>query len=170
MTGALDTVGSQAHGSRSFPAVGLALQRALLLSLAACVPLLGLYAAAGPVLRALGQQPGVAAAAARYTRLYAARIPLHAVVLCLYRTLASQGARAGVPTRDAETFEACITADAQMAPDQQSAKQPQAPQPSPAGQSAERVSPHMLSKQARQGMCWQAVPPSSPPPHPSTTC
>lgn len=92
VTGALDTFGSQAHGSRSFPAVGLALQRALLLSLLTCLPLMALYGASPWVLRSvLGQEADLAVAAGRYTRIYALKIPLHACILCMYRCLASQG-------------------------------------------------------------------------------
>ncbi len=75
---------------------GVVLQRALLLALLTCVPLMLLYWQALPVLLVLGQEHALAAAAARYTRIYAARIPLHAVALCLYRTLAAQGAAAPV--------------------------------------------------------------------------
>lgn len=91
MTGAVDTFVSQAHGSRSYPSIGLTLQRALLVSLLTCLPLLALYACMHPVLLLLGQEPTLAAAAARYTLLYAPKLPLHAVILCCYRTLANQG-------------------------------------------------------------------------------
>lgn len=92
VTGAVDTFGSQAHGSRSYAAIGLVLQRALAFSLATCAPLMLLYACAHPLLLALGQQAALAAAAARYIHLFAPVVPLHAINLCLYRTLASQGA------------------------------------------------------------------------------
>ncbi len=100
----MDTAGSQAHGSRSYAAIGLVLQRALALSLAACVPLLALYGAAAPLLRALGQQTELAAAAARYVRIFAPAVPRHAANNCLYRTLACQGGAcmgAGVKARHA---------------------------------------------------------------------
>ncbi|PRW44986.1 MATE efflux family [Chlorella sorokiniana] len=96
VTGAVDTFSSQAHGSRTFPAIGVVLQRALLLALLTCVPLMLLYWQALPVLLVLGQERALAAAAARYTRTFAGKIPLHAVALCLYRTLAAQGAAAHV--------------------------------------------------------------------------
>lgn len=65
----------QAHGSGNFPAIGLALQRALLLSLLTCLPLLALYAASPWVLcAALGQEAGLAAAAGRYTRIFAPKV------------------------------------------------------------------------------------------------
>lgn len=98
VTGALDTFGSQAHGSGNFAAIGVALQRAVLLSLLTSLPLLALYAASPWVLRALlRQEAGLAAAAGRYTRIFAPKVPLHAVILCMYRALASQGAAAKVP-------------------------------------------------------------------------
>ena len=78
------------------PPAGIVLQRALLLALLACVPLMLLYWQALPVLLALGQERALAAAAARYVRIFAATIPLHATMLCLYRTLAAQGAAAYV--------------------------------------------------------------------------
>ena len=143
VTGAVDTFSSQAHGSRTFPAIGaparmchlllsvqpvmsytageaacpllwcgcsvarnpctlpphpagVVLQRALLLALLTCVPLMLLYWQALPVLLVLGQERALAAAAARYTRIFAGKVPLHAVALCLYRTLAAQGAAAHV--------------------------------------------------------------------------
>ena len=91
LTGAVDTFAAQAHGSRSFAAIGVVLQRALLLSGLACVPLLALFAAMRPLLLLLGQQGRLAVAAARYIQLYAPAVPLHAAVLCMFRTLASQG-------------------------------------------------------------------------------
>ena len=91
ITGGVDTFVSQAHGSRSFRSIGLTLQRALLVSLLTCVPLMLLYACMHPVLLLLGQDPQLAAAAARYTLLYAPKVPLHAAILCCYRTLANQG-------------------------------------------------------------------------------
>jgi MATE family multidrug resistance protein len=100
LSAAVDTAGSQAHGSRSYEAIGLVLQRALALSLAACVPLLALYGAAGPVLRALGQQAELAGAAARYVRIFAPVVPLHAANSCLYRTLACQGGLGGLGLED----------------------------------------------------------------------
>lgn len=75
---------------------GVVLQRALLLALLTCLPLMLLYWQALPVLLLLGQEGALAADAARYTRIFAAKIPLHAVALCLYRTLAAQGAAAHV--------------------------------------------------------------------------
>ncbi|KAL4448503.1 hypothetical protein ABPG75_005722 [Micractinium tetrahymenae] len=107
VTGALDTYGSQAHGSGNFPAIGLGLQRALLLSLLTCLPLLALYAGSPWVLRAvLGQEAGLAAAAGRYTRIFAPKVPLHGAILCMYRTLASQGAAGYVLAASATFFAA----------------------------------------------------------------
>ncbi|KAL4438174.1 hypothetical protein ABPG77_010535 [Micractinium sp. CCAP 211/92] len=107
VTGALDTFGSQAYGSGNYPAIGLALQRALLLSLLTSLPLLALYSASPWVLRAaLGQEASLAAAAGRYNRIYAPKVPLHAAILCMYRTLASQGAAGYVLAASATFFAA----------------------------------------------------------------
>jgi MATE family multidrug resistance protein len=66
---ALDPLVSQAFGAGNRRAVGEHLQRGLILAAALAVPLSLLMIDAGPLLRALGEPPGVAAGATLYIRL-----------------------------------------------------------------------------------------------------
>lgn len=85
VTGGVDTFVSQTHGAAQHALIGITLQRALLVAISACIPILALYTQAERLLRALGQEADLAAAAARYIALYSPLLPLHAAILCLYR-------------------------------------------------------------------------------------
>ena len=91
VTGGVDTCASQAHGAGARALVGVSLQRAVLVSLLACLPVLALYLRAGLLLRWLGEEEQVAAAAGRYVLLASPFLFLHAVILCVYRYLIAQG-------------------------------------------------------------------------------
>ena len=66
---ALDTIAPQAYGAGNKQGVGLAAQRALLLSACFLLPTAPLWVFAHPILVALGQPPDVARFSARYMRL-----------------------------------------------------------------------------------------------------
>ena len=70
--------------------MGVALQRGIYITLAACLPVLVLYTQADRLLALLGQDQDIAKAAGRYIRLYSPVLPLHGVVLCIYRYLLAQ--------------------------------------------------------------------------------
>jgi MATE family multidrug resistance protein len=55
----------QAYGGRSYKALGLWLQRALLITWLMCLPISLLWTHAEPLLLAVGQKPSIAAGAAR---------------------------------------------------------------------------------------------------------
>lgn len=56
----------QAYGAGSYKALGLVLQRALLITWFTCLPIMLLWAHSESLMLALGQQPAIAAGAARY--------------------------------------------------------------------------------------------------------
>ncbi len=91
LTAAIDTFATQAYGAGERRLIGVTLQRALALVLLACIPLLGLYLQAEPVLRVLGQQAELAALTAHYLRLFSPMLVLQGVGLCMYRYLTAQG-------------------------------------------------------------------------------
>ncbi|GAB4817451.1 hypothetical protein N2152v2_004497 [Parachlorella kessleri] len=105
-TGGIDTFCSQTHGAGTYRQVGVALQRGIYITLVACLPVLLLYTQADRLLALLGQDPDIAKAAGRYIRLYSPVLPLHGVVLCIYRYLLAQGAAAYVMVAGAVFFAA----------------------------------------------------------------
>lgn len=98
LNAALETFCGQAWGAGNYSAVGIVLQRALLINtvLTLGVTLLWCTSTAG-MLRVLGQDPALATAAARYLMLIAPGLWFAAVFEALKRYLAIQGkARAGM--------------------------------------------------------------------------
>jgi len=71
----IDPLVSQGHGRRDARALGLALQRGLVLALLASLPTAGLWLLAGPGLRFFGQDPALARAAAEYVMVQLPSIP-----------------------------------------------------------------------------------------------
>ncbi|GBF98590.1 hypothetical protein Rsub_11315 [Raphidocelis subcapitata] len=66
LSSALDTLCGQAYGARAYTLLGVYLQRAQVICFALCVPLVALWWRIEPLLLALGQEPAIAAVAARY--------------------------------------------------------------------------------------------------------
>lgn len=88
--GGMETLCGQAHGARQHAAVGAALQRALLLT-ALCALLIGLgWAHADALLMLLGQQPALAADAARFLLLSFPALLCAALFECIKRYLMAQ--------------------------------------------------------------------------------
>ncbi|MCG8588832.1 MAG: MATE family efflux transporter [Proteobacteria bacterium] len=71
----IDPIVTQAHGAGRGGVAGLALQRGLLLGVAACVPLSALWWYTTPVLIALGQDPALAEQATLYLRIQIPSLP-----------------------------------------------------------------------------------------------
>lgn len=67
--GALETVAGQAFGARSYRACGVALQRCIILALLICATVALLWLHIERLLLAIGQDPGIAAGAARYLHM-----------------------------------------------------------------------------------------------------
>lgn len=87
----LDPTFSQAHGARDKRALGLALQRGLLLSLALSAPLALLWAFTEPVLHAFGQDAAVCASAQDYALVQIPGLPFLLGFLALRGWLQGRG-------------------------------------------------------------------------------
>jgi len=83
----IDPIVAQAHGARDGGRAALALQRGLVLALGLSVPLALLWLGTEEFLRATGQDPGLAAAAERYTRLQIPSVPFFLAFLTLRQFL-----------------------------------------------------------------------------------
>jgi MATE family multidrug resistance protein len=83
----IDPIVAQAHGARDGARAGLALQRGLVLALALSVPLALLWLATEEFLVAMAQEPALAAAAERYTRLQIPSVPFFLAFLALRQYL-----------------------------------------------------------------------------------
>jgi hypothetical protein len=80
----------QAYGARSFKALGVVLQRALLITWLTCLPITLLWTHSRQLLLALGQHPAVAAGASMYLTLITPALYAGALVECLKRYLLAQ--------------------------------------------------------------------------------
>ena len=89
LTSACETLASQAFGAGNLPRVGAVAQRASAVMLAVCVPCGAAWLAAGPALRAMGQDEATVALATGYIRLQLPGLPAVAVYEVLKRVLQS---------------------------------------------------------------------------------
>jgi len=87
----LDPIISQAHGARDGARVGLALQRGLVLSLLASLPLAALWALTGPVLRLAGQEADLAALAQGFAVVQIPSIPAFLAFTAMRQYLTGRG-------------------------------------------------------------------------------
>jgi len=83
----MDPIVAQAHGARDGARAAFALQRGLVLSVYLSVPLALLWLGTEEFLRAMGQDPALAAAAERYTRLQIPSVPFFLAFLALRQYL-----------------------------------------------------------------------------------
>jgi multidrug resistance protein, MATE family len=90
MASAVQTVCGQAYGARSYEAMGVVCQRALVLELATAVPIAFLYWYAGPFLRLIGQEADVAAAGQVYARGLVPQLLAFSIFCPLQRFLQAQ--------------------------------------------------------------------------------
>ncbi|WIA28922.1 hypothetical protein OEZ86_011446 [Tetradesmus obliquus] len=90
LSAGMETLCGQAYGGRSYKALGLWLQRALLITWLMCLPISLLWTHAEPLLLAVGQKPSIAAGAARYLWCILPTLFMGAVVECLKRYLLAQ--------------------------------------------------------------------------------
>ncbi len=87
----IDPLISQAHGARDRAALGLALQRGIVLALLASVPIGCLWLVTGPVLVAGGQDPALAPAATHYVLAQLPGLPAFLVFQVLRQYLQGRG-------------------------------------------------------------------------------
>lgn len=90
-SGALETLSGQAFGAENFPAVGLALQRAVCLSATVSAAIVALWTQAAPLMLAAGQEAAIVGAAARYLLLSTPALFCVGLFECLRRYLMAQG-------------------------------------------------------------------------------
>eukprot|EP00775_Hariotina_reticulata_P009063 gene9063-9233_t len=90
LSAGMETLCGQAYGAGTYKALGLVLQRALLILWLVCAPICVLWSYAEPLLLALGQQPAVARGAAMYLRLITPSLFSTALLQCLTRYLLAQ--------------------------------------------------------------------------------
>ncbi|GBF97494.1 hypothetical protein Rsub_10417 [Raphidocelis subcapitata] len=90
LSAGLETMCGQAYGAGDYKALGLLLQRALLICCAACVPVGALWLGSESLLVAMGQEPAIAAAASRYLILCIPCLFLSISCECLRKYLQSQ--------------------------------------------------------------------------------
>ncbi|KAL6767870.1 hypothetical protein ACKKBF_B36925 [Auxenochlorella protothecoides x Auxenochlorella symbiontica] len=89
--GVLETVCGQAYGAAHYRAVGLALQRAVLMALVLCSAITAGWFHAAPLMTMLGQEPAIAAGAARFLWLSSPALFAGALYGVLTRYLLAQG-------------------------------------------------------------------------------
>eukprot|EP01041_Mallomonas_annulata_P004592 gene4592-9126_t len=90
LSGALATLCSQANGARDFDALGLALQRGVLISLCLCIPISILWYFSYPVIVFLGQEPSIAYDARNYMCALMPGLWSYAISMCIQTWLHSQ--------------------------------------------------------------------------------
>jgi MATE family multidrug resistance protein len=91
MAGALDTLCGQAFGARQYGLLGVYKQRAMLVLALACVPIAVVWANAGQILLAVGQDPDIAAEAGAYARWLIPSLAAFVPLTCHARFLQAQG-------------------------------------------------------------------------------
>jgi MATE family multidrug resistance protein len=91
MAGALDTLCGQAFGARQYGLLGVYKQRAMLVLALACVPIAVVWANAGQILLAVGQDPDIAAEAGAYARWLIPSLAAFVPLTCHTRFLQAQG-------------------------------------------------------------------------------
>lgn len=96
LLGALDTLCGQAWGAKNYPALGVNLQKAIVTTLATAAGICLLWAHAGGLMAAAGQEPAVAAGAARFLLLCTPALFCAGLFECLKRYLMAQGVVAPV--------------------------------------------------------------------------
>jgi MATE family multidrug resistance protein len=87
----IDPLVTQFHGARKPDAVALACQRGVVVALLVSIPICGLLLASEVVLRWLGQEPRLAAAATRYILVQIPSIPVYFVFIALRQYLQGRG-------------------------------------------------------------------------------
>ncbi|CAI0400360.1 unnamed protein product [Linum tenue] len=90
MASALETFCGQAYGAKQYHMMSIHTQRAMVVMLAASVPLSLIWANTGPILTALGQQPDISAGAGTYVRSMIPSIFAYGVLQCLVKFLQTQ--------------------------------------------------------------------------------
>ncbi|KAM5553936.1 protein DETOXIFICATION 16 [Rosa sericea] len=90
MGSALDTFCGQSYGAKQYHMLGVHMQRAMLVILLACIPLATIWFNAGHILKFLGQDPEIAAAAGTYARFLTPCIFAYAIQQCHSRFLQTQ--------------------------------------------------------------------------------
>lgn len=90
MGSALDTFCGQSYGAKQYHMLGIHLQRAMLVLGLVCIPLATVWFNAGHILKFLGQDPEIAAAAGNYARFLIPCLFAYAIQQCHSRFLQTQ--------------------------------------------------------------------------------
>ncbi|KAF8063707.1 DTX14 [Scenedesmus sp. PABB004] len=90
LSAGMETLCGQAYGARSYKTLGLVLQRAVVITWLACLPITLLWAHSERVMLALGQDPHIAAGAATYLWAITPTLFMAALTECLKRYLLAQ--------------------------------------------------------------------------------
>lgn len=87
---ALDTLCGQAYGAKQYHLLGIYLQRAMLLNIIASIPFAFIWAFAGRILHATGQDKEISMAAQLYARCMIPLLFVYGLLQCHYRFLQAQ--------------------------------------------------------------------------------
>ncbi|KAG2495579.1 hypothetical protein HYH03_006179 [Edaphochlamys debaryana] len=91
LSAGMETLCGQAYGARNYKALGIVLQRALLICWVACVPIsLAWVTQTSRMLTFLHQNPAIVAGASRYISMVTPALWLSVISACLFRYLVSQ--------------------------------------------------------------------------------
>ncbi|KAH7674581.1 Multi antimicrobial extrusion protein [Dioscorea alata] len=90
MGNALDTLCGQAYGAKEYHLLGLYLQKAMLVITIVCMPLAFVWAFAGEILHAIGQNKEISMAAQLYARCMIPVLFTYGILQCYYRFLQAQ--------------------------------------------------------------------------------
>ncbi|KAH7674583.1 Multi antimicrobial extrusion protein [Dioscorea alata] len=90
MGNALDTLCGQAYGAKEYHLLGLYLQKAMLVNTIVCMPLAFVWAFAGEILHAIGQNKEISMAAQLYARCMIPVLFTYGILQCYYRFLQAQ--------------------------------------------------------------------------------
>ncbi|XP_039130815.1 protein DETOXIFICATION 16-like [Dioscorea cayenensis subsp. rotundata] len=90
MGNALDTLCGQAYGAKEYHLLGIYLQKAMLVITIVCMPLAFVWAFAGEILHAIGQNKEISMAAQLYARCMIPVLFTYGLLQCYYRFLQAQ--------------------------------------------------------------------------------
>ncbi|KAI6650194.1 Multidrug and toxin extrusion protein 1-like [Oopsacas minuta] len=90
LSSGMDTLCSQAYGAKNYPLVGLYFQRALLIGLVSCLPIIAVCLNAEPILIMIHQDPQVAAIAGKYLKILCISNPAVAIYFMARKYVQSQ--------------------------------------------------------------------------------
>ncbi|GMJ10845.1 hypothetical protein like AT5G52450 [Hibiscus trionum] len=90
MSTALDTLCGQSYGAKQYSAMGIHMQRAMLILLIVSIPLAVIWINTGPILRLLGQDHHISVAAGQYACFMVPSLSAYGLLQCLVKFLQTQ--------------------------------------------------------------------------------